>query len=111
MILTMFWQTTSLLTPLFVIGLVSLVVFAIIEYSLDFSYMCLVGTIPLHIGNLSFLVILSVINNNFHGSVVNKFARLYQLRHLSFKNNNLNNWRNPIMDGAVIQTLIFVFSR
>jgi LRR receptor-like serine/threonine-protein kinase FLS2 len=58
--------------------------------ALNLSYMGLVGTIPLHIGNLSFLVSLRVINNSFHGSVPNEFARLYQLRHLSFKYNDFS---------------------
>jgi hypothetical protein len=58
--------------------------------ALNLSYMGLVGTIPPHIGNLSFLVSLSVINNSFHGSVPNELARLYRLRHLSFKFNDLS---------------------
>jgi LRR receptor-like serine/threonine-protein kinase FLS2 len=58
--------------------------------ALNLSYMGLVGTIPPHIGNLSFLVSLSVINNSFHGFVPNELARLYRLRNLSFKFNDLS---------------------
>jgi LRR receptor-like serine/threonine-protein kinase FLS2 len=58
--------------------------------ALNLSYMGLIGTIPPHIGNLSFLVSLSIINNSFHGSIPNELARLYRLRHLSFKFNDFS---------------------
>jgi LRR receptor-like serine/threonine-protein kinase FLS2 len=58
--------------------------------ALNLSYMNLTGTIPPHIGNLSFLVSLSLINNSFHGSVPNELARLYRLRYLSLKSNDFS---------------------
>jgi len=58
--------------------------------ALNLSSMGLVGTIPPHIGNLSFLVSLSVINNSFHGSLPNELSHLYQLQHLSFGFNNFS---------------------
>ncbi|XP_062162034.1 probable LRR receptor-like serine/threonine-protein kinase At3g47570 [Alnus glutinosa] len=65
--------------------------------ALDLSYMGLVGTIPPHMGNLSFLVSLSVINNSFYGSVPNELARLYRLHHLSLKHNDFNGEIPPWM--------------
>ncbi|XP_059436376.1 probable LRR receptor-like serine/threonine-protein kinase At3g47570 [Corylus avellana] len=56
--------------------------------ALNLSYMGLIGTIPPHMGNLSFLVSLSVKNNSFHGSMPNELARLYRLRHLSIEFND-----------------------
>ncbi|XP_059436385.1 probable LRR receptor-like serine/threonine-protein kinase At3g47570 [Corylus avellana] len=56
--------------------------------ALNLSYMGLIGTIPPHVGNLSFLVSLSVESNSFHGSMPNELARLYRLRHLSIKFND-----------------------
>ncbi|XP_059436696.1 probable LRR receptor-like serine/threonine-protein kinase At3g47570 [Corylus avellana] len=51
--------------------------------------MGLAGTIPPHMGNLSFLVKLSVTNNSFHGSIPNELARLYLLELLDFGFNDL----------------------
>ncbi|KAG2684930.1 hypothetical protein I3760_10G099200 [Carya illinoinensis] len=58
--------------------------------ALNLSYMGLVGTIPLHIGNLSFLVSLSISNNSFHGSLPNELSRLYRLEYLNFRFNELS---------------------
>ncbi|KAG6639427.1 hypothetical protein CIPAW_10G099700 [Carya illinoinensis] len=52
--------------------------------ALNLSYMDLVGTIPPHLGNLSFLVSLSIGNNSFHGSLPNELSRLYRLQFLDF---------------------------
>ncbi|KAG2709026.1 hypothetical protein I3760_05G220000 [Carya illinoinensis] len=52
--------------------------------------MRLEGTIPSHLGNLSFLVNLIMRNNSFHGSLPSELARLRRLRVLSFRSNKLN---------------------
>ncbi|XP_041027666.1 LRR receptor-like serine/threonine-protein kinase EFR [Juglans microcarpa x Juglans regia] len=57
--------------------------------ALNLSYMGLVGTIPPHIGNLSFLVSLSISNNSFHGSLPTELSRLYRLESLNFRYNEL----------------------
>ncbi|KAB1227493.1 hypothetical protein CJ030_MR1G010281 [Morella rubra] len=57
---------------------------------LNLSYMGLSGTIPPHIGNLSFLVSLSVANNSFHGSVPSELSRLYRLEEMDFHFNSFN---------------------
>ncbi|XP_035548695.1 putative receptor-like protein kinase At3g47110 [Juglans regia] len=58
--------------------------------ALNLSYMDLVGTIPPHIGNLSFLVSLSIGNNSFHGSLPNELSRLYRLQFLDLSYNEFS---------------------
>ncbi|KAB1212437.1 hypothetical protein CJ030_MR5G023979 [Morella rubra] len=58
--------------------------------ALNLSYMGLAGTIPPHVGNLSFLVWLSAANNSFHGSVPNELTRLYRLKGLYLRFNSFN---------------------
>ncbi|XP_059438595.1 putative receptor-like protein kinase At3g47110 [Corylus avellana] len=58
--------------------------------TLNLSYMDLVGTIPPHVGNLSFLRSLDIENNSFHGSLPNELAHLYRLQYLSFGFNNFS---------------------
>ena len=58
--------------------------------ALNLPYMDLVGTIPPHIGNLSFLVSLNIENNSFHGSLPNELSYLYRLQHLSFGFNDFS---------------------
>lgn len=58
--------------------------------ALNLSYMDLAGTIPPHIGNLSFLVSLMIRNNSFHGSIPNELSLLHRLRFLHFKYNEFN---------------------
>ncbi|KAJ7968752.1 Receptor-like protein kinase [Quillaja saponaria] len=55
---------------------------------LNLSYMGLVGTIPPHIGNLSFLNYLNLANNSFHGSLPNELSRLHRLEIFSVRFNN-----------------------
>ncbi|KAG2696853.1 hypothetical protein I3760_07G079100 [Carya illinoinensis] len=57
---------------------------------LNLSYMGLDGTIPPHIGNLSFLVSLTIRNNSFHSSIPNELFRLHRLRFLNFGYNEFN---------------------
>jgi LRR receptor-like serine/threonine-protein kinase FLS2 len=77
--------------------------------ALNLSYMGLVGTLPPHMGNLSFLVSLSLRNNSFHGYVPNELARLYRLQYLSFEFNDFSGEIPSWMHGALVQTSIFVF--
>ncbi|KAG2709029.1 hypothetical protein I3760_05G220200 [Carya illinoinensis] len=57
---------------------------------LNLAHMRLEGTIPSHLGNLSFLVHLIMRNNSFHGSLPPELARLHRLRVLNFGSNKLN---------------------
>ncbi|XP_057483879.1 receptor kinase-like protein Xa21 isoform X1 [Actinidia eriantha] len=50
--------------------------------ALVLSHMGLTGTIPPHIGNLSFLVQLDIYNNSFHGYLPQEMARLRRLKHI-----------------------------
>ncbi|KAG2684945.1 hypothetical protein I3760_10G100300 [Carya illinoinensis] len=58
--------------------------------ALNLSYMGLVGAISPHIGNLSFLVSLSISNNSFQDSLPNELSRLYRLEYLNFQYNELS---------------------
>ncbi|KAB2637270.1 receptor-like protein kinase [Pyrus ussuriensis x Pyrus communis] len=55
--------------------------------ALNLSYMNLTGTIPPHLGNLSFLVRLEFGNNSFHGTLPQELSRLRRLTRVSFANN------------------------
>ncbi|PIN17276.1 Non-specific serine/threonine protein kinase [Handroanthus impetiginosus] len=55
--------------------------------ALEISYMSLEGTIPPHIGNLSFLVYLNITGNHFHGDLPKELVHLSQLRVVDFSNN------------------------
>ena len=52
--------------------------------ALNLSDMGLGGTIPLHLGNLTFLVSLDVSLNNFHGRLPNELGQLRRLRFIRF---------------------------
>nr|XP_028956453.1 receptor kinase-like protein Xa21 [Malus domestica] len=56
--------------------------------ALNLSYMGLAGVIPPHLGNLSFLIELSVENNSFHGPLPQELSRLRRLKKVCFGNNN-----------------------
>ncbi|KAL6283968.1 hypothetical protein ACE6H2_014897 [Prunus campanulata] len=56
--------------------------------ALNLSYMDLTGTIPPHLGNLSFLVKLHFRNNSFHGTLPQELARLRRLQLINFGFNN-----------------------
>ncbi|XP_059439197.1 receptor kinase-like protein Xa21 [Corylus avellana] len=58
--------------------------------ALNLSYMGLNGTIPPHLGNLSFLTHLSFRANRFHGSLPAELASLRGLQVISFGENNLD---------------------
>ncbi|XP_021802019.1 probable LRR receptor-like serine/threonine-protein kinase At3g47570 [Prunus avium] len=55
---------------------------------LNLSYMGLTGTIPPHLGNLSFLVELRLRNNSFHGTLPQELSYLHRLKLISFGYNN-----------------------
>ncbi|KAH0747976.1 hypothetical protein KY290_027208 [Solanum tuberosum] len=56
--------------------------------ALDISNMQLHGTIPPHIGNLSFLVSLDISDNTFHGGLPEEFAHLLRLKVINVESNN-----------------------
>ncbi|KAG7959963.1 hypothetical protein I3843_10G096200 [Carya illinoinensis] len=58
--------------------------------ALNLSFIGLVGTIPPHIGNLSFLVSLNIQNNSFHGSIPIELSHLTRLKFFDFGNNEFN---------------------
>ncbi|XP_062170493.1 probable LRR receptor-like serine/threonine-protein kinase At3g47570 [Alnus glutinosa] len=58
--------------------------------ALNLSYMDLVGTIPPHLGNLSFLSSLNIENNSFHGSIPNELSHLYRLKIIDLSHNQLS---------------------
>lgn len=55
----------------------------------NLSHMSLGGTVPPHIGNLSFLMYLDISENNFHGYLPNELGQLRRLKFLSFAYNYL----------------------
>ncbi|CAL5410175.1 unnamed protein product [Camellia sinensis] len=48
------------------------------------------GTIPPHIGNLSFLSYFNIANNTFHGHLPSEMARLHRLKYVDFRINNFD---------------------
>ncbi|KAB1227491.1 LRR receptor-like serine/threonine-protein kinase EFR [Morella rubra] len=58
--------------------------------ALNLFYMCLTGTIPPYVGNLSFLNSLSDTKNSFHGSLPSELSRLYRLEEMDFGFNSFN---------------------
>ncbi|XP_060175061.1 probable LRR receptor-like serine/threonine-protein kinase At3g47570 [Lycium barbarum] len=56
--------------------------------ALDISSMQLHGTIPPHLGNLSFLVSLKIGNNTFHGGLPEELAHLRRLKLINVTSNN-----------------------
>ncbi|XP_006358717.1 probable LRR receptor-like serine/threonine-protein kinase At3g47570 [Solanum tuberosum] len=56
--------------------------------ALDISSMQLHGTIPPHLGNLSFLVSLDISNNTFHGDLPVELAHLQRLKLINVRSNN-----------------------
>nr|XP_028965138.1 LRR receptor-like serine/threonine-protein kinase EFR [Malus domestica] len=56
--------------------------------ALNLSYMGLTGTIPPHLGNLSFLVQLEFRNNSFGGTLPSELSHLRRLKLISFSFNN-----------------------
>ncbi|KAM3309260.1 putative LRR receptor-like serine/threonine-protein kinase [Capsicum chacoense] len=55
---------------------------------LDISRMQLHGTIPPHLGNLSFLVSLDISDNTFHGALPEELAHLRRLKLINVTSNN-----------------------
>ncbi|KAK9204111.1 hypothetical protein WN943_014369 [Citrus x changshan-huyou] len=58
--------------------------------ALNLSDIGLGGTIPPHLGNLTFLVSLDVAHNNFHGHLPNELGQLRRLRFIRFGFNKLS---------------------
>ncbi|KAF7087954.1 hypothetical protein CFC21_091110 [Triticum aestivum] len=57
----------------------------------------LAGTITPSIGNLTFLKILDLSQNNFHGGIPSSVGCLFRLQHLNFSSNSLDSDINPDM--------------
>ena len=58
--------------------------------TLNISYLGLTGTIPPQLGNLSFLALLAINDNNFYGSLPYELARLRRLKYINFNYNQLS---------------------
>ncbi|TXG53557.1 hypothetical protein EZV62_018813 [Acer yangbiense] len=58
--------------------------------ALNISYLGLTGTIPPQLGNLSFLALLAINDNNFYGSLPYELARLRRLKYINFNYNQLS---------------------
>ncbi|KAG8502418.1 hypothetical protein CXB51_000452 [Gossypium anomalum] len=58
--------------------------------ALDLTGLGIVGTLPPHLGNLSFLSLLYVTNNSFYGGLPVQLSNLRRLKYLSFGNNSFN---------------------
>ncbi|PON87273.1 Serine/threonine protein kinase [Trema orientale] len=77
--------------------------------SLNLSFMGLVGTIPPHLGNLSFLVNLSFTNNSFHGTLPVELSRLRRLKSLNFGFNSLTGEIPPWLGSLPKLQSLFLF--
>ncbi|KAL4272843.1 hypothetical protein GQ457_13G003210 [Hibiscus cannabinus] len=58
--------------------------------ALDLTGLGLVATLPPHLGNLSFLSLLSIKDNSFHGTLPVQLSNLHRLKHLDFGNNSFS---------------------
>ncbi|XP_059294657.1 probable LRR receptor-like serine/threonine-protein kinase At3g47570 [Lycium ferocissimum] len=58
--------------------------------ALEISSMQVHGTIPPHLGNLSFLVSLDISNNTFHGDLPEELVHLQRLKLIDVTSNNLS---------------------
>ena len=56
---------------------------------LDLQSLKLVGSISPHVGNLSFLKILTLFNNSFHNEIPSEIGHLHRMRFLQLQNNTL----------------------
>ncbi|XP_016442236.2 uncharacterized protein LOC107767673 [Nicotiana tabacum] len=65
--------------------------------ALDISSMQLHGTIPPHLGNLSFLVSLDISNNTFHGELPEELAHLQRLKLIDVTINNFTGAIPPFL--------------
>ncbi|KAK9004979.1 hypothetical protein V6N11_042429 [Hibiscus sabdariffa] len=58
--------------------------------ALNLSGLELVGTLPPHLGNLSFLSLLSLRDNRFHGRLPVQLSNLQRLEYMHFGNNSFS---------------------
>ncbi|KAK9004873.1 hypothetical protein V6N11_042325 [Hibiscus sabdariffa] len=58
--------------------------------ALDLTGLGLVGTLPPHLGNLSFISLFYLTDNSFHGGLPVQLSNLHRLKYLSLANNSLS---------------------
>ncbi|KAE8676987.1 putative Leucine-rich repeat protein kinase family protein [Hibiscus syriacus] len=58
--------------------------------ALNLTGLGLVGTLPPHLGNLSFLSLISITENSFHGRLPVQLSNLHRLKHIDFGNNSFS---------------------
>ncbi|XP_059637190.1 LRR receptor-like serine/threonine-protein kinase EFR isoform X1 [Cornus florida] len=95
--------------------------------ALNLSYMGLTGTIPPHIGNLSFLTLLNIRNNSFYGGIPKEIGHLRRLESIDFYSNDfagnfpkeignlanlkyLNMGQNSLLTGSILATIFNISS-
>ncbi|TXG53563.1 hypothetical protein EZV62_018819 [Acer yangbiense] len=80
--------------------------------ALNISYLGLTGTIPPQLGNLSFLALLAINDNNFYGSLPYELARLHRLKYINFNHNQLSgNVPSSVFNISSLQELTLKHNR
>ncbi|TXG65275.1 hypothetical protein EZV62_006550 [Acer yangbiense] len=80
--------------------------------ALNISNLDLTGTIPPQLGNISFLALLAINDNNFYGSLPYELARLRRLKYINFSYNQLSgNVPSPIFNISSLQELSLKHNR
>ncbi|XP_022717861.1 receptor-like protein kinase [Durio zibethinus] len=68
------------------------------------------GTIPPHLGNLSFLACLDISNNSFHGSIPIELSNLCRLKYINFGQNNFSGEIPSWFGSFTILRSLFLYS-
>ncbi|KAE8676985.1 Detected protein of unknown function [Hibiscus syriacus] len=58
--------------------------------ALNLTGLGFVGTLPPHLGNLSFLSLLSIKDNSFHGRLPVQLSNLHRMKHIDLGNNSFS---------------------
>ncbi|KAK4731335.1 hypothetical protein R3W88_024323 [Solanum pinnatisectum] len=75
--------------------------------ALDVYSMQLHGTIPLHLGNLSFLISLDISDSTFHGGFPEELAHLQRLKLINVTSNNFTGANSSFL--SLLPNLRFVY--